>query len=52
MYDEKSLCRLLGDIGFIEATSLMPGQTRIKTPGELDLKERADESLYVEAVRA
>jgi predicted SAM-dependent methyltransferase len=51
MYDAESLTRLLRESGFAEAAALPPGSTRIADPGELDLWERAAESVYVEAVR-
>ena len=49
MYDEGSLCALLKDAGFVEARALPPGQTTIANPGALNLREREEESLYVEA---
>jgi SAM-dependent methyltransferase len=51
MYDGASLCRLLEQVGFDSVTTLEPGQTRIPNSGQLDLSERASESVYVEAVR-
>lgn len=48
-YDGPSLCRLLERIGFLDATELPAGHTTIKEPGELDLYERSEESVYVEA---
>jgi hypothetical protein len=52
MYDGKSLCRLLNNCGFTEARNVPPGETRIKNPAHLDLCERTDESVYVEATKA
>ena len=49
MYDGPSLCRLLISVGFQNPTVLPPGRTTIPDPGALDLYERRDESLYVEA---
>ena len=49
MYDSKSLCRLLTSAGFKNPTVLPPGRTTIPAPGDLNLYERSDESLYVEA---
>jgi predicted SAM-dependent methyltransferase len=49
MYDGKSLCRLLESAGFVNPEVIEPGRTTISDPGTLDLTERADESLYVEA---
>jgi len=50
MYDGKSLCGLLESAGFVNPRVLKPGKTTISDPGTLDLEERVDESLYVEAV--
>lgn len=52
MYDEPSLVRLLGAEGFVDARAVPPGQTGIREPGALDLREREDESIYVEARRS
>ena len=49
MYDGASLSKLLAAHGFRNITVQLPGETMIKNPGSLDLKERADESVYVEA---
>src|SRR5262249_36260302 len=51
MYGGVWLVRMLGDAGFAEAEILSAGRTRIADPGRLDLAERADDSVYVEAVR-
>jgi hypothetical protein len=51
MYDGESLTRLLHETGFEDAAALPPGTTRIAEPGQLDLRERAAESVYVEAFR-
>ncbi len=51
MYDGESLTRLLREAGFADAAAVPPGSTRITEPGQLDLWERAVESVYVEAVR-
>lgn len=51
LYDEASLCGLLERHGFLNATALKPGSTRIKDPGALNLWERMAESIYVEACR-
>ncbi len=50
MYDGESLRELLSEAGFSETVVLSPGETKIPDPGPLDLHERADESVYVEAV--
>jgi SAM-dependent methyltransferase len=51
MYDGESLTRLLRETGFVDAAVVPPGSTSIADPGLLDLRERAAESVYVEAVR-
>jgi SAM-dependent methyltransferase len=49
MYDSVSLPKLLIEAGFRDPIVLPPGETTISDPGLLDLRERWDESLYVEA---
>ena len=49
MYDGRSLSALLARIGFENPQCLPAGRTTIPTPGDLDLHERSDESVYVEA---
>jgi len=51
MYDGASLCQLLIANGFVDAQVLAAGETTIPLPAPLDLQERADESVYVEARR-
>jgi predicted SAM-dependent methyltransferase len=51
MYDGPSLSRLLKEHGFRNVEILPPGSTRIAEPGDLDLRERESESVYVEAER-
>lgn len=51
MYDGASLCKLVEEVGFADAVIQPAGETRIADPGDLDLFERSDESVYVEAVR-
>jgi predicted SAM-dependent methyltransferase len=51
MYDGESLTRLLGESGFKDAAVAAAGTTRIAEPGQLDLREREAESVYVEATR-
>jgi SAM-dependent methyltransferase len=51
MYDGRSLSRLLRAAGFTEVSIMPPGKTTISDPGCLDLAERAEESVYVEATR-
>jgi SAM-dependent methyltransferase len=50
MYDGRSLCALLTAVGFKDAIEIAPGETMIPDPGDLDLRERCPESLFVEAV--
>jgi SAM-dependent methyltransferase len=50
MYDGSSLTRLLRDGGFTRAAVVPAGETTIPDAGSLDLKERAHESVYAEAV--
>lgn len=52
MYDGASLGRLMGEAGFIEPTILPAGKTSIVDPGDLNLREREAESVYVEGRRA
>lgn len=49
MYDGTSMVRLLSAMGFKELRILEAGSTMIPDPGELNLHERADDSVYVEA---
>jgi SAM-dependent methyltransferase len=49
MYDGESLVHLLRMHGFVSPEVLQPGCTRIPEPGALDLRERAEQSVYVEA---
>ena len=51
MYDAASLRRLLETNGFVDAKDVPAGTTRIANPDPLDLHERADESVYVEATK-
>lgn len=48
MYDGDSLCRLLSRNGFVNASVIQPGETRIPHPEPLNLFERAGDSVYVE----
>lgn len=52
MYDGKSLCKKLLENGFVDAQVQPPGITRIKDYGNLNLSERADASVYVEALKS
>lgn len=49
MYDSQSLSKLLTSVNFSTPVILTPGETTIPNPGELNLFERSDVSLYVEA---
>lgn len=49
MYDGSSMVRLLSSVGFKGACVVKAGKTMISDPGALDLREREDESVYVEA---
>ena len=49
MYDAASLTRLLREHAFLEPQSLPAGTTTIPDPGGLDLREREEDSVYVEA---
>lgn len=51
MYDAASLAALVESCGFVSARSIHAGETSITDPGELDLRERMEESIYVEASR-
>ncbi|MFT3922621.1 MAG: methyltransferase domain-containing protein [Myxococcales bacterium] len=51
MYDGQSLAALVADSGFVDVRTLAPGETRMPEPGGLNLLERSDESVYVEATR-
>jgi hypothetical protein len=51
MYDSNSLVRLVASAGFADVATVPPGETRIADPAPLNLREREDESLYVEAIR-
>lgn len=51
MYDAESLTQLLKELGFENIHTFEPGQTMIDDPGELNLAERQEGSLYIEATR-
>lgn len=51
MYDSKSLSKLLDDNGFKKIEILASGETTLIDYEPLDLSERADESVYIEAVK-
>jgi SAM-dependent methyltransferase len=49
MYDGNSMVRLLMKAGFRDPKILPPGSTLITDPGSLNLEERNEESVYIEA---
>ncbi len=49
MYDEDSLSKLLKKYEFTDIKILKPGETNIKNYGELNLRERENDSFYIEA---
>ena len=51
MYDARSLTKLLLEVGFKETFILNAGKTMIKNYGNLNLYERKEESLYIEAIK-
>jgi predicted SAM-dependent methyltransferase len=51
MYDGESLCRAITAAGFKDAVAIAAGSTMISDPGHLNLGEREEESVYVEARR-
>ena len=51
MYDSRSLIRLVQRARFVDAREMAPGETMIPDPGPLNLHERDEESIYVEARR-
>lgn len=50
MYDERSLAKLIAEAGFSQVVAFPPGETGIRNPEPLDLRERWDESIYLEGV--
>lgn len=51
MYDGDSLRRRLNEVGFRTATVMPPGKTTIAGTDGLDLREREEESVYVEGIK-
>jgi predicted SAM-dependent methyltransferase len=51
MYDGESLRKLLKKVGFEEVEICASGYTKIPNPGNLNLNEQEDHSVYVEAVK-
>jgi predicted SAM-dependent methyltransferase len=50
MYDGESLCNKLSAAGFREPRVMEAGTTLIQDPGQLNLREREPESVFVEAI--
>jgi predicted SAM-dependent methyltransferase len=48
MYDGVSLCRFVKNSGFCDVKVMEPGTTMIPDSGQLDLRERVPESVFVE----
>lgn len=51
MYDAASLILHLETAGFCDAVEVLAGKTTIPDPGQLNLREREEDSVYVEARR-
>ena len=51
MYDQNSMINLLSSYGFVNVQSYSKGDSSIQEPGNLNLTEREDVSLYVEAMK-
>ena len=51
MYDEKSLTKLIKKVGFNKVFTCKEGETNILNPGNLNLHERSEESVYVEGLK-
>ena len=51
MYDANSLLLALQNAGFVQVMEVPWGETSIEAPGALDLKERCEGSIVVEAVK-
>jgi hypothetical protein len=51
MYDGLSLKTLVEEAGFENVELLPPGKTGLDDPAGLDLREREEDSLYLEARR-
>jgi len=49
MYDKQSLSKLLVKSGFVNPVHLNPGETTMHSVGLLNLSERSEESIYIEA---
>ena len=51
MYDSRSIIKLIESAGFKKVCELPPGKTLLHDPRGIDLSERKDESIYVEAIK-
>ena len=51
MYDEKSLSKLIKKVGFKKVFTCKAGKTNILNHGNLNLRERSDQSIYVEGLK-
>jgi predicted SAM-dependent methyltransferase len=51
MYDDKSLSKLLKKVGFRQVFICKAGETNILNPGNLNLYEHSDESIYLEGLK-
>ena len=51
MYDEKSLSKLIKEVGFKKVFTCKAGKTNILNPHNLNLYERSDNSVYVEGMK-
>jgi len=51
MYDQNSLCKLLEEFDFKDIQVCTDGYSRISEPEGLNLYERADNSIFVEAIK-
>ena len=50
-YDSKSLTQILLELGFARVIEQKPGITCISNYGELNLLERSDDSIFIEAIK-
>jgi predicted SAM-dependent methyltransferase len=51
MYDDKSLSNLIKKVGFRKVFICKAGETNILNPGNLNLHEHSDESIYLEGLK-
>ena len=50
-YDSKSLTKILLELGFSRVIEQNPGSTCMSNYGELNLLERSDDSIFIEAIK-